>query len=143
MSEYSFIDCVASIEGPGGSFDLGYGAAVSEEGITVVPAADKNTMAIGADGKGMHSLHADKSGQVTLHYLKNSPTNTALMNLYNYQIQSASRHGQNVIVVRNSAMGNSATCVGCAFRRLPDFNNAKDGGIVTWVFDAIEIDEVL
>ncbi len=35
----------------------------------------KNTMTIGADGEVMHSLHADKSGTVTVNLLKTSPTN--------------------------------------------------------------------
>ncbi len=32
---YSFIDVSASLTGPTGSIDLGYGSANSEEGITV------------------------------------------------------------------------------------------------------------
>ena len=53
---YSFIDVSASLTGPTGSIDLGYGSANSEEGITVVMTEAKNTMTIGADGEGMHSL---------------------------------------------------------------------------------------
>ncbi|HHD9887370.1 TPA: phage protein [Yersinia enterocolitica] len=65
MSTYSFMDVTASITGVGGSFDLGYGAAVAEEGITTSMIENKNTMTIGADGEGMHSLHAGKGGTVT------------------------------------------------------------------------------
>ncbi len=43
MSTYSFIDVSASLTGPTGSIDLGYGSANSEEGITVVMAEAKNT----------------------------------------------------------------------------------------------------
>ncbi len=42
MSTYSFIDVSASLTGPTGSIDLGYGSANSEEGITVVMAEAKH-----------------------------------------------------------------------------------------------------
>ncbi len=58
MSAYSFLNIVAAIAGPGAAFNLGAGAAVSEEGITISPNEDKNTMVIGADGKGQHTLVA-------------------------------------------------------------------------------------
>ncbi|EAP1742638.1 DUF3277 family protein [Salmonella enterica] len=66
MATYSFTDVTASISGPTGVIDLGYGSASSEEGITVAMAGPKNTMTIGADGEVMNSLHADKSGTVTV-----------------------------------------------------------------------------
>ncbi|WP_252408348.1 phage protein, partial [Escherichia coli] len=64
MSTYSFIDVSASLTGPTGSIDLGYGSANSEEGITVVMAEAKNTMTVGADGEVMPGLHAGKSGML-------------------------------------------------------------------------------
>ena len=51
MSTYSFQDVVATLVGPTGTVNLGYGAAVAEEGITVEMAGDKNTMMIGSDGE--------------------------------------------------------------------------------------------
>jgi hypothetical protein len=143
MSTYSFLDCVAAINGPGGSFSLGNGAGNSEEGITVAMGEDKNTMTIGADGSGMHSLHAGKSGTVTIRLLKTSPTNKKLMEMYNYQTSSSANHGQNNISVRNPVRGDSATCREAAFKKMPDFVNAKDGGTVEWSFDTVYIDEKL
>ena len=61
---YSFMDVVATLTGPGGSIDLGYGAAVAEEGISIAQTEDRNMMMIGADGEGMHTLRAGKSAQV-------------------------------------------------------------------------------
>lgn len=75
MSTYSFMDVTATLTGPTGSIDLGYGSASSEEGIVVAMGGPKNTMTIGADGEVMHSLHADKSGTITVNLLKTSPTN--------------------------------------------------------------------
>jgi hypothetical protein len=65
MSTYSFLDVSASLAGPTGLVG-GYGSANAEEGITVTMTEAKNTMTIGADGEVMHSLHAGKSGTITV-----------------------------------------------------------------------------
>jgi len=140
---YSFIDVQASIAGPGGSFSLGYGEANAQEGITIAPANDKNVMTVGADGSAMHSLHADSSGQVTVRYLKTAPINRTLMALYNAQKIDSRLWGKNVITVGQSVAGDIATCIQCAFKRVPDLTYAQDGGTVEWVFDAGIIDEML
>lgn len=142
-SAYSFIDVVAAITGPGGSFNLGYGAAVAEEGILISMVDDKNTMVIGADGKFMHSLHAGRGGTVTVNLLKISPTNSLLSKMYLLQTTSSSLHGNNVITIRNTASGDLITCSGCAFKKLPDLTYAKDGTMNAWVFDAGYVDQVL
>ncbi|WP_323168843.1 DUF3277 family protein [Pantoea agglomerans] len=143
MSAYSFIDVTASLTGPSGAVDLGYGAANSDEGIVVSMTEAKNTMTTGADGEGMHSLHAGKSGTVTINLLKTSPVNKKLSLMYNAQTLSSTLWGNNVIVVRNTASGDLVTARGCAFQKVPDFSNPKVAGTVTWVFDCIKIDELL
>ncbi|WP_313048791.1 DUF3277 family protein [Atlantibacter subterraneus] len=143
MSTYSFIDVTASMTGPTGIIDLGYGSANSEEGITVTMAENKNTMTIGADGEVMHSLHAGKAGTITVTLLKTSPTNKKLSLAYNAQSQSSSLWGNNVFVIRNSASGDITTARSCAFQKQPDHANAKEGGTVSWVFDAGKIDQLL
>lgn len=140
---YSFIDVSASLTGPTGSIDLGYGSANSEEGITVTMTEAKNTMTVGADGEVMHSLHAGKSGTITVTLLKTSPVNKKLSLMYNAQSQSSATWGNNVIVVRNKASGDITTARSCAFQKQPDFNNAKEGGTVAWVFDCGKIDQLL
>lgn len=143
MSTYSFMDVQASIVGPGGAFSLGYGEAAAEEGITIATGADKNTMTIGADGEGMHSLHADKSGQVTLRYLKTAPVNALLQALYDAQTLDSRLHGKNLITVTQSASGDVTAARSCAFKKKPDLRYAKDGDIVEWIFDAIKIDTIM
>ena len=143
MSTYSFIDVTASLTGPTGTINLGYGSGNAEEGISIDMAGDKNTMMIGADGKGMHSLHADRSGTVTLRYLKTSPINARLMAMYAAQTLSSSLHGQNLITVGHSISGDITTAQQCAFKKKPNLAYKKDGDIVEWVFDAIEIDTIL
>lgn len=143
MPTYSFMDVSASMTGPTGIIDLGYGAANAEEGITVAMAEAKNTMTVGADGEVMHSLHAGKAGTVTVTLLKTSPVNKKLSLAYNAQSQSSALWGNNVFVVRNSASGDLATIRSAAFQKQPDFANAKDGGTVAWVFDGGKVDELL
>ncbi|EKK0458581.1 DUF3277 family protein [Klebsiella oxytoca] len=140
---YSFIDISASLTGPTGSIDLGYGSANSEEGITVVMAEAKNTMTVGADGEVMHSLHAGKSGTITVTLLKTSPVNKKLSLMYNAQSQSSATWGNNVIVVRNKVSGDISTARSCAFQKQPDHANAKVGNTVSWVFDCGKIDQLL
>jgi hypothetical protein len=143
MTTYSFQDVAATLIGPGGAFSLGYGAATAEEGITIARAGDKNTMTIGSDGEGMHSLHADKSGQVTLRYLKTAPINAKLMALYDAQSLDSRLWGKNFIEVRQTASGDVTTARSCAFKKAPDLKYAKDGDVVEWVFDCLKIDGLL
>lgn len=143
MATYSFLDVTASLAGPTGVIDLGQGSANSEEGITQTMGGNKNTMTIGADGEVMHSLRADKSGTITVTLLKTSPVNKKLSLAYNAQSQSSATWGNNVIVIRNTASGDISTARSCAFQKQPDFNNAKEGGTVAWVFDCGKIDQLL
>ncbi|WP_151731229.1 phage structural protein [Acinetobacter seifertii] len=143
MSTYSFMDIHCTLTSDDAVIDLGYGAATSDEGITISMAGDKNSMTVGADGKGMHSLHADNSGQVTVSLLKTSPTNAKLMNLYNLQKSNTKKWGKNTITLNNEGSGDNATADLCAFKKVPDLKNAKDGGTVEWVFDSIQIEEQL
>lgn len=143
MSTYSFMDVSASLTGVTGNIDLGYGSANSEEGITVTMTENKNTMTVGADGEVMHSLHAGKSGTISVRLLKTSPKNKQLSLAYNAQSQSSATWGNNIIVIRNHASGDITTARSVAFQKQPDHVNAKDGGTVEWVFDCGKIDQVL
>lgn len=143
MATYSFMDVSASLTGTSGSIDLGYGSGNSEEGITVTMSESKNTMTVGADGEVMHSLHAGKSGTITVRLLKTSPKNKQLSLAYNEQSLSSASWGNNVIVIRNHESGDITTARTVAFQKQPDHVNAKEGGTVEWVFDCGKIDEVL
>lgn len=140
---YSFIDVSASLVGPTGTANLGYGAAIAEEGITIDMNGDKNTMHIGADGTPMHSLHADKSGTITIRTLKTSPLNAILQTMYDAQQLSSTLWGQNLIVVRENQSGDIHTAQFCAFKKKPNIKYAKDADVVDWPFDAGTVDSVL
>lgn len=143
LKTYSFLEVNAAIVGPGGAISLGAGAGNAEEAISVEPSAELNTMSIGADGSGMHTLHADKSGRVTVRLLKTSPVNGQLSAMLAFQRSSGATHGQNTITITDSNRGEVVTCRGVAFQKQPGLSYAKEAGVVEWEFSAIEIDPVL
>jgi structural protein KPP10_ORF10 len=140
---YAFSDVTATLEGPTGQIDLGYGNMNAEEAITIEAAGDKNTMQIGSDGEGQHSLAADKSGQITCRFLKTSSTNALLMAAYDAQTLTSTLHGQNVILVRQTAAGDVHTGRSCAFKKRPRVVYGKNAELMEWVFDVIKLDSVL
>lgn len=140
---YSFLNIAATIAGPGGVVNLAYGASVAEEGITIEPSTDKNVMQIGADGKGQHSLVADDSCTVNVRLLKTSPTNAALMIMYNLQSASSSAWGTNVITVTDSARQDLSVITNAAFKKKPTLTYAKEAGMMEWTFDGLTLNSVL
>jgi hypothetical protein len=143
MSTFSFLNTLCSITGPGGSINLGAGAAVADEGITLEPNDDINVMTVGADGAVMHSLGANKSRTITVRLLKTSPTNQKLAAMYAFQTASAANHGQNTISLANNQTQDMITCQQVAFKRGVPLTYAKDGGICEWQFDGGIVDVTL
>lgn len=143
MATYSFLDVHAALVGPGGAVNLGKGAANSEEGITIEATEDVDTMTIGADGTPMHSLHADRSGSVTVRLLKTSPVNQQLAQMYAFQTADSASHGQNTISIANNRTNDVISCQQVAFRKAPSLTYAKEGGTVEWQFNAGIIDRIL
>lgn len=140
---YSLKEVVATIVGPGGAFSLGAGAGVADEAITIQYTGDRNTMQVGPDGYGQHSLNNDRSGTFTVVLQKTSPTNAQLMLMFNFQTGDAANHGQNTISLVDKNRGDAWTCQQCAFTKAPDQNYQKDAGTNTWVFQCIRMDGAL
>jgi structural protein KPP10_ORF10 len=134
MSSYSFTDVVMSLSGPTGSLDLGYGNAVAEEGIDVDMLEDKNTVTTGADGEIMHSMHAGNTGRMTLRLLKTSPQNAKLMVMYNAQKTATALWGKNLILVRQTAAGDTHTGRQMAFQKKASVGYKKVGAFLEWPF---------
>ena len=142
-STYSFLDVSATIAGLGGTVSIGAGSGSAEEGITVAMTDDKGNLVMGSDGSWMHNLRASRSGVITARILKTSPTNQLLSVMYDLQSVSSQGWGKNVILVSNSVSGDAVTGLGCAFRKWPDFANARDGAMVEWAWLAGRIDGLL
>lgn len=140
---YSFLDVNAAIVGPGGAFSLGQGAGPSEEGIDIEPTEDINTMQIGADGYGQHSLSANKSGKIIVRILKQSPVNNLLQLMYNFQTAAGANHGQNTITLVNTTSGDVITCQMSAFKKAPKLTYAKVAGYNEWEFESLTINRTL
>lgn len=143
MATYSFLDVQASITGPGGSFSLGSGSGVAEEGIDIKMAEDKDAMHIGADGTAMHVLIPGKSGTISIRLLKTSPKNAKLMAMYDAQALSSALWAQNVITVTQTASGDVTTARSVAFRKKADLTYSKDPTMNEWEFNCGYIDSIL
>lgn len=140
---YSFLDVHCALTGPGGIVNLASGAGAAEEGITFTPVGELNTMTIGADGTGMHSLSANRAGNVTIRLLKTSPTNQLLSAMMAFQTASAATHGQNTISMADTARGDSITAQQVAFKTRPPLSYAAQATVVEWTFDAVKMDIAL
>ena len=140
---YSFLSVLATIVGPNGAFSIGSSAGVAAEGITIAMDQDQDTMQKGADGTGMHSLHAWQGGQVEVRLLKTSPVNAQLQGMYDLDRASPSDNGQNTIVVTWIDAGDVTTCTQCAFAKFPDNSYATEGAMLSWRFNAIRISPLL
>ena len=140
---YSFLDVFGTITGPNGTIPLGSSAGTADEGITITFAEDQDTMTIGADGNGMHSIHAGQSGMVSVRFLKSSPTNALLQSMYAADRNPISSGGQNVITVSWLTGGDVTTAKQCAFRKFPDNVYGKDAALLEWQFNAILITPLL
>lgn len=136
MGTYSFKSVGCAIDGPGGNINLGYGAGVAEEGISVEPVGDRNTMTEGADGEVMHSLAAGEAGILRVRLLKTSITNARLMVMWNLQRASGASHGQNTISINDFQRGDVIQCTEVAFAREPTQTWAKVGAMTEWTFHA-------
>lgn len=140
---YSFLNVVATMIGPGAVINLGAGAAVAEEGITIEASTDKNVMTIGADGKGQHSLIADNSVTLTVRVLKTSPINQLLMVAYDLQSVSSSLWGQNLFSIVDTGRNDLTIIQSAAFKKKPTLTYAKEAGFNEWTFDGISANTVL
>lgn len=134
MGTYSFLDTQGSFVGPGGNFSVGSGAGCAEEGVSYALDEDQTGTITGSDGTIMHSLHASRTGTVTVRLLKTSPVNGKLQQAYNLQKTSASTWGVNTLAFENSTLGDQITLTQAAFVKTPDNGYAKDGNILEWVF---------
>ena len=99
-------------------------------------------MKVGADGEVMHSLRCGKSGTITVHLLKTSPTAKLLQNMFNIQSLSSAVWGQNIFTMEQTVAGDKWAARMVAFKRLPDTSYAKDGDILNWEFHAGKIDVI-
>lgn len=140
---YSFLNVNATIAGPGGVLNLGAGAASAEEGLTIEAVEDKNTMTIGADGKGQHSLIASDAAKITVRLLKTSPLNQALMIMYDLQSASSALWGQNIFTITDSGRNDYTVAQSCAFKKKPTITYAKEAGLMEWEFDGISVNSIL
>lgn len=145
MVTYTFENVQASIAGPGGTFSIGSGAGVHDEGITTERVEEKDLLVVGADGFPMHVLRANKAARVTVRLLKTSPVNAQLSQLYNFQQTGGGANwGQNTLVISDTQRGDVCSGSFVAFAREPNLTWSKDGAPMNeWIFLAGIWDNIL
>jgi hypothetical protein len=121
--------------GPGATISLGNGAGNADEGITIEPIDDKDTMTVGADGSIMHSLHAGQGYRFTLRFLKTSPTNALISKMINYQKTSSAFWGKNTLLVSDPTRGDVVAGTDIAFKKHSTITYGKEGGLNEWTFE--------
>lgn len=124
---YSFENFVASINNAGGAFSLGSDAGSADEGMTYRFIEEKTTTTTGAGGDIMHSLHAAQTGEVMFRFLKTSPVNSQLSQLYNLQKGQSGLWGTNTITFQDIVRGDQGTLIFGAFIKFPDGGYSKEG----------------
>ena len=143
MSSYSFLDNSATWTGPGGTISLGGTSGAAKEGITIEQEEDIGHMDIGAGGAGQHSLHAGKSGTITIRVLKTSAVNQKISNKIAFQRASAANYGQDTFSIANLVTGDIITCQQVAPKKFSPITFAEDAGINEWALNAVIIDFTL
>lgn len=143
MATYSFLNVSALVAGPGLAANIGSGAGVEEEGITITPVEDKNVMTIGVDGVGQHALVASNACTLKVRLLKTSPYNALLMAAFDLQSASSALWGLNTITVTDSARGDLSIVQEVAFKKKPEINYDKPGKMIEWEFDGIQANSIL
>ena len=137
---YSFLDVTATISGPIGIVEIGYGSGIAKDGITVTLNQPRNNLIASADGEYMHSLRMDKTGTITVRTLYNADVNAKLQAMMDAQALSSSAWGQNGITIRNRGNEDIIIARGVAFQGQPEKTFAEDGGQMEWTFDCGKID---
>ncbi len=143
MATYSFDNVQATLSGPDGSYSIGSGEGVAEEGITVEMLEEKDKMDVGADGVVMHSLRSSNACRVTLRLLKTARVNADLSASYNFQKAFAGNWGQNIIKISDTYRGDVMTIEEAAFSRQPTVVYSKDGQMMEWQFIGVIPSQVL
>jgi hypothetical protein len=114
MKAYSFRDVSCTFKAPEGTFGLGMGAGVDEEGISFEKVEDRNTMMLGIYGDVIHFLHTSDASIVRVRLLKT-----------------------------DGARGDKVVASEVAFAGEPNLVFAKLGGLNEWVFHAGHLEATL
>jgi hypothetical protein len=143
MKAYSFRDVSCTFKAPEGTFGLGMGTGVGEEGISFEKVEDRNTMMLGIYGDVIHFLHTSDASIVRVRLLKTSVSNGLLTKVYKEQFGHSPQWGQNLISLTDGARGDKVVASEVAFAGEPNLVFAKLGGLNEWVFHAGHLEATL
>ena len=140
QTTYSFLDSAMIVSHPlspaGPIIITGEGA-----GTVAVAMIDVRTaMDVAADGAVMVSKMAGNTGTVTIAVQQTSLAHKKLLALFNALIPADTvSWAQASITIRNISDGTGHICTGVSFQKIPDKQYTKQGGQVSWIIMAADI----
>lgn len=153
MPSYSFKDVIVVVDGPGWrtpflggateNFGLGALGGVSDEGISVEKAEDRNTQLRGNSGEVLNLNSSSMAGVVRIRLMKTSSNNGKLMEMFKAQRADAATWGRNIISIEDKARGDKMTCSEAAFAGEPALFWGKVAQVQEWTFHAGFVDGFL
>ena len=142
---YSFLNFEGTVndQAGGGSCNIGAGAGIAPEGVSFAYDDAKVTKTIGADGTPMFSLHATKGGKATVRFLKTSPNNAIMNEIFRFGIASSANIGQILITGGDPTRGDSVTAQQCAIMKQTDLVYNVEGPAMEWTLEVGILDIIL
>ena len=138
QSTYSFLDSVVIISHPviGVITLVGKGT----DSISVAMSEQRTGHDVSADGNVMVSKIAGNNGNVSFDIQQTSQAHKQLLALFNLLVLADPiSWAAMAITIRNITDGTGHLCTGVSPQKVPDKKYAKQGGHVSWVFMAADI----
>lgn len=134
---YSFLDLSGAIATPTGAYTF-TGMGVGEVDISMTETRTVHDVA--ADGSVMVTKQAGNQGTISITCQQVSDLHKWLLAQYNMLITGPPNlWAQMAILMRNVTDGTSHSATGVSFQKVPDKKYGKQGGSVTWILMAADV----
>lgn len=110
--------------------------------IKVKRNVDMFSLKVGVDGSGTRSKSNDKSGQVEISLMASSASNDDLsaLALLDEQNLGSTSSGVGALVIKDNQGTSKVAAATAWIKKFPDWERAKEIGVLTWVIESDEID---
>lgn len=139
-STYSFQEVIVTFLNNSGATLTTKGQGTGS--ISIGYSSDRTAKDVAADGHVVISKLSDRSGTLELNVQHSSPIHKQLLKWYNLvegdDVSSEVWAGMTAIITSKST-GESKTCSGVAFNKVPDSTYEAQAGTVTWGFVCADI----
>ena len=138
VSVYSFLDLAGALASPELGAYVFTGKGIGQ--LVVSMATEKSSHSVGADGSVMISKIAGHNGTIQIQCQQTSDLHKWLLAAYNAMYLADTSSWANIAAtLRNTSDGTSHLATGISFQKIGDKSYAAQGGNVTWVLMAADI----